>query len=155
MAPTASPYVRYHAGPEACRVDSVLPRTLRVLFPDRLSRARRSMGRAAALHEGGEFHEEEGVLHVILPLKGEESVPAGEALVNRLVRQCHAPVPLRAAARRLRVGTKALKALEGCGLAPSLQVPGFQHGRRYMLRAFSLSDMEALARHLAGGRSDA
>lgn len=149
MAAAASPYIRHLICADACQVELEMPEAIRVLFPDRMRRARRSMERAAACHGGEGLHTAGGVLRVVLPLAGEEGCPPGEALVNRLVRQCHAPVLPHVAARRLKIGAETLKALGARGLAPSLQVPAFRHGRRYTLRAFSLSDMEALARHLA------
>lgn len=113
------------------------------------------MERAAARHCRAEFHHKGEALCLLLPLTGEETRAAAEALVNRLVRQCHAPILPELAARRLRIAPQRLKALESCGLGPSLDVPTARHGKRYTLRAFSLSDMEKLALHLAGERPDA
>lgn len=149
MATAASPFIRHLICADACQVELEMPEAIRVLFPDRMRRARRSMERVAASNGGKGLQTAGGVLRVVLPLSGEEGCPPGEALVNRLVRQCHAPVLLHVAARRLKIGVETLKALGPRGFAPSLLVPAFRHGRRYTLRAFSLSDMEALAHHLA------
>lgn len=132
-----------------------MPPALRHLFPDRVKRARRMMERAAASHEGGVFHETRDGFFITLPAEGPGRCSAREALANRLIKQCHAPVLPHVAAKRLGIVPEELKALESCGLRPSLQVPTSRHGKHYTLRAFSLSDMEALALHLAGGRAEA
>lgn len=152
MLPTASPYMGLEVCAGTCKVSLDLPPALRDLFPDRLKRARRSMERVAACHQGGQFHEEGGAFQVVLPLMEERICPATEALFNRLARQCHAPVLPATAAKRLRIGPQALKVLESRGLKPSLEIPAARHGRRYTLHAFSLGDMDMLAQHLARER---